>query len=218
MRLSWHAWGLFASTPVPLSPTVHSPGAVVHWYYIVYSAEIAVGFIPLNNFPLGYRKAIDIQLLTHIVSLGDFTDVITFLGEVRTNVANFFDLTEEVGEGTLDCNHVHFVLHDGIIAQIHAEIKRPCASLPNGTRPGRLVRLYYAPLYLHPLDLLYLKVRLMGHNVINAVIHINAIFNSNELQLLRLFVFEDNGECHCRSIKCCSRVWRVLIVQRLIFP
>jgi len=63
--------------------------------------------------------------------------------------------------------------------------------------PGSVVRLYYLPLCSHPLNLLYLKVRFVGHNVVDAIIHVDAIFHSDELELLRLLVLEDNGECHC---------------------
>lgn len=36
----------------------------------------------------------------------------------------------------------------------------------------------------------------MGHNVIDAIIHVDAIFHGDKLELLRLLVLEDNGECH----------------------
>ena len=62
--------------------------------------------------------------------------------------------------------------------------------------PWAVVRLYYVLLCLHSLDLLYLKVRFVGHNVIDAIIHVDAIFHSDKLELLCLLVFEDNGECH----------------------
>ena len=71
--------------------------------------------------------------------------------------------------------------------------------------PGRVVHPYYVLLCLHSLDLLYLKVRFVGHNVIDAIIHVDAIFHSDKLELLCLLVFEDNGECHFAfSIMSCS--------------
>jgi hypothetical protein len=33
--------------------------------------------------------------------------------------------------------------------------------------------------------------------VVDAIIHVDAIFHSDKLELLRLLVLEDNGECHC---------------------
>lgn len=71
-----------------------------------------------------------------------------------------------------------------------------CDSLRIGTAPGAVVRLYYLPLCLHSLNLLYLKVRFVSHNVVDAIIHVDAIFHGDELELLRLLVLEDNGECH----------------------
>ncbi len=74
--------------------------------------------------------------------------------------------------------------------------KRCCDSSPTVPSPGAAVHLYYLPLCSHPLNLLYLKVRFVGHNVVDAIIHVDAIFHSDKLELLRLLVLEDNGECH----------------------
>ena len=77
-----------------------------------------------------------------------------------------------------------------------SQSQAPCASLPTVHPPWAVVHPYYLPLCLHPLNLLYLKVRFVGHNVVDAIIHVDAIFNSDKLELLRLLVLEDNGECH----------------------
>ena len=70
-----------------------------------------------------------------------------------------------------------------------------------GTNGGRfanwlLARVGSTPVLLHPLNLLYLKVRFIFHNVVDAIVHIDALFHSDKLELLSYFVFEDNGECH----------------------
>jgi hypothetical protein len=38
----------------------------------------------------------------------------------------------------------------------------------------------------------------MGHNVVDAIIHVDAIFDGDELELLCLLVLKDNGESHLR--------------------
>jgi len=63
--------------------------------------------------------------------------------------------------------------------------------------PVPVTRAGSTPVLLHPLYLLYLKVRLVSHNVVDAIIHIDALFHSDKLELLSYFVFEDNGESHC---------------------
>ena len=70
---------------------------------------------------------------------------------------------------------------------------------------------------LHPLNLLYLKVRFIFHNVIDAIVHVDALFHSDKLELLSYFVFEDNGESHfAKSIRSCS-IWCNLSTFQLRF-
>ena len=102
-----------------------------------------------------------------------------------------------ITDDSVVCVHCVFFDHAVSIARIAAFCKRSCATLPTVHPPRAVVRSYYLPLYLHPLNLLYLEIRFVGHNVIDAIIHVDAIFHSNKLKILRLLVLEDNGECHC---------------------
>jgi len=58
---------------------------------------------------------------------------------------------------------------------------------------------------LYSFNLLYLKIRLVSHNVVDAIVHVDALFHCDKLELLSYFMFENNGESHfAKSIRSCS--------------